>query len=173
MTKRCIRVLEICCSNRYTQPLPQWECRFRRCLANEKSPQNAIRWYIGVLLYQCLLSYGVFWNKQAAALPVQDKFQQRLGSLNLQTCIKPGNLIYHLSKLFIHQRNCLLLKIVFTAKMDLRSPKRRETQLLSNVLLAMSQSASQQKAFIGTFTNQRTSQKTVSEKEVNRSREMF
>ena len=140
MTKRCIRVLEICCSNRYTQPLPQWECRFRRCLANEKSPQKAIRWYIGVLLYQCLLSYGVFWNKQAAALPVQDKFQQRLGSLNLQTCIKPGILIYH---------------------------------LLSNVLLAMSQSASQQKAFIGTFTNQRTSQKTVSEKEVNRSREMF
>ena len=68
----CRGVLEIRCSNRYTQSLPQWECRFRRCLVNEKSPQKAIRWYIGVLLYQCLLSYEVFWKKQAATLPVQD-----------------------------------------------------------------------------------------------------
>ena len=75
-----------------------------------------------------------------------------LRSLNLQTCIKPGNRIYHLSQLFIHSRNCLILKIVFAANMDLRRPKRRETQPLSNVLLAMSQSANQQKAYVGTFT---------------------
>ena len=35
-------------------------------------PQKAIRWYTGVLLYQCLLSYEVFWKKQAATLTVQD-----------------------------------------------------------------------------------------------------
>ena len=58
--------------------------------------------------------------------------------------------------------------------MDLRSPKRRETQPLSNVLLAMPQSASQQKAHVvGHSHNQRTSRKMVSEKEVDRWEKCF
>ena len=70
--QNCREVLEICCSSRYTQSLPQWEWRFRRCLVNQKSAQKAIRWYIGVLIYQCLLSYELVWKKQAATLTVQD-----------------------------------------------------------------------------------------------------
>ena len=54
--------------------------------------------------------------------------------------------MYHLHKLFTHQRN---YHTVSTVNMDLTSLKRKETTL--NVPFAMSQSATQQKAFSGNF----------------------
>ena len=53
----------------------------------------------------------------------------------------------------------------------MRSPKRRETQPPSNVLLAMSPSANQQKVHVGTFTYSMDFPKTISRK--SRWREMF
>ena len=76
----------------------------------------------------------------------RSQIQLHLHKLKCQSCIEADNWMYHLHKLFTHQRN---YHTVFTVNMDLTSLKRKETTL--NVPFAMSQSATQQKAFSGNF----------------------